>query len=292
MSGDAGATGWAWTIRESPPREDSCRFCGRSKIELEYSEQLGAWCCLASYEKRTSREMKEARSSLTGQLSKVPEVSKVSLEDRDVSMEAPPGGGPGRAPLGSGAVDQTAARAKALGIDAPLGERFEFELFGRRESAQLHPTRKGFWIYRSPSGEFGLGEIRGLLAYGSKRHLSPVEQARWKERLDWEAGLLDREPLDLGAPEDATLAAQKVARGIGLFLGLRDERWPVGEPFVFARDFLKAYCDVTDDGARRAMRELESLGLIVRVGRSGRALRWRLGHPSLRDSHLERGERS
>lgn len=174
--------------------------------------------------------------------------------------------------------DKTAARARALGIDARLGSSFACVIAGHEHSARLHPTTKGFWQYRCHGADasYGLAEVRAFLAYGEVRKISNTEAVRWRELLDHEAGLLDRKPVELLVPRNASSAAKKIAAGVGLFLGLRDPSWPQDEPFPFARPFAPAYCGVTDDIARRGVRELEALGLIERVGKCGRAILWRL----------------
>lgn len=174
--------------------------------------------------------------------------------------------------------DKTAARARALGIDAQPGCSFACVIAGHDHSARLHPTAKGFWQYRcdGAAAGYGLSEVRAFLGYGRVRKISKVEAARWGERLDHEAGLLDREPVRLLVPRGASSAAKLIAASVGLFVGLRNPRWPQDEPFPFARDFARAYCGVSDDIARRGVRGLEANGLIERVGKCGRAILWRL----------------
>jgi hypothetical protein len=287
MSAARAAAPHAWAIEEPPPPPPpACGFCGRSSQEIAatgrgasreflYSYQLAAWCCLKCLDRRTSAETRKAPLFVTSR-SQVPEVSKVSMEIRDVSLEA--GGKRGAA---SEDPDLTTARALALGIRAPLGESFRFRLFGRVERAELHPTRAGFWVYRSKSGEYGLGELRGLIAYGRPGKLTGLEQSRWMERLDYEAGLREPREVVLAIPQDASRAAKIVAEGIALFLGLRDAtHWPLHEPFTFARDFNMAWCQVSSDVAKRGIREVHALGLIEQLGKSGKGPKapylWRL----------------
>ena len=87
--------------------------------------------------------------------------------------------------------DETAARVKSLGIDAPLYKSFRCIIPGHNHQARVHPTTAGFWEYRCEgiTGGAGLGEVRAFVAYGCKRHLSSLEAARWRERLDYEAHL-------------------------------------------------------------------------------------------------------
>jgi len=48
-------------------------------------------------------------------------------------------------------------------------------------------------------------------------------------------------------------------------------------PFTFARRYVMAVAQVTDDQARRAVAELEHCGSMVRVGMNGRSILWRPG---------------
>lgn len=185
---------------------------------------------------------------------------------------------------GSVGVDKTARRAKALGIAAPLGESFPCILPGHDDTARLHPTAKGFWHYRCEGDdkrELGLAEVRAALAYGEVRRISRTEAARWRERLDHEAGVLAFREVPIALNPRASDATRHVANGLRLFLGLRDARW--GEqPFTWAREFVMAYCNVTDQQARDAVRTLEhEHKAIERTGeKNGRAIVWRLGGSS------------
>lgn len=191
--------------------------------------------------------------------------------------------GPSGAPYGSLALKpppDTIARVRSLGIAAPLLQQFRCVLPGHDHQARVHPTgtAAGFWRYTCDGGGdgYGLAEVRAFLGYGSTRRISGTEAARWRERLDYEAGVLGRGPLRLLVPDCASSAARFVATGIGLLVGLRDPRWPQTEPFVFAREFAMAWCCVSSKVARNGIAELEGLGLIERAGRTGRALLWRL----------------
>src|SRR5450759_384376 len=89
--------------------------------------------------------------------------------------------------------DETALRAKALGITAPLFDSFPCILDGQH-TARLHPMRlkdgKVVWQYasRALGRSVGLNELRGIRAYGADRGMTRQEAARWGERLDFEAG--------------------------------------------------------------------------------------------------------
>jgi len=174
-------------------------------------------------------------------------------------------------PDGSVDMDHTAARVRALGIDWRLRQRFPCTLPGHRgHEAKLHPTAAGHWRFECFELEerWGLAEVRAFAAYGRVRHgLSPVQIARWRERLDYEAGLLVPRPvsaLEL-LPPDAPDALRRVAAGWALLVGLRDMgRWG-DEPFTFAREFVMAYCEVTDRQAGHSVRRLERLGVMRRA---------------------------
>lgn len=171
--------------------------------------------------------------------------------------------------LGVG-LDRTERRARALGA---IGERFSCVIPGHEHEAEMR-----FGSYLCPErGSMTLASVRALIAYrrvGVARDVfSMVELARWGERLDHEAGLLGRGgwPLDVGEAPAATL---KVAAGVGLLLGLRDPRWPMPEPFCFAREFAMAWCGISSDVARAGVSDLKRRGVIAPAGRSGRAILW------------------
>jgi hypothetical protein len=106
-----------------------------------------------------------------------------------------------------------------------------------------------------------------------------VELARWKERLDFEAGVVKPREVSIDLPSPASSAVQAVAEGWRLLVGLRDARWGHDQPFTFGRAFVRAWCGVSDEQARRAVRVLEDAGVLVRVGRHGRLILWRPGAP-------------
>jgi hypothetical protein len=122
----------------------------------------------------------------------------------------------------------------------------------------------------------GLGEARAFLAYGHERHLSKLEAARWRERLDLEAQLRWPVPLYVELPEPCPEAARVVAGWMRVFVGLRDARFPLDEAFVFAREFAQAYCSLSGDRVRAAISWLERAGVIYRDGKHGHAIRWKL----------------
>jgi len=97
--------------------------------------------------------------------------------------------------------------------------------------------------------------------------MSDALEMRWRERLDYEAGLCEPREVQLAVPEGASEATGRVAEGLRLFLGLVDEGFLREEGFTFARSFCMAYCDVTDQEARDAMNALSRAGAIVADGK-------------------------
>jgi hypothetical protein len=129
------------------------------------------------------------------------------------------------------------------------------------------------------TGNRTLAAARALIAYGrcglARTSFSEVELARWGERLDWEAGVLGRGPLLVALPVSVGWPALDVAQGISELLGLRDPRWG-DKPFVFAREFAMAWCELSTDAVKDGTRRLEERGVIERVGKTGRAILWEL----------------
>jgi hypothetical protein len=181
------------------------------------------------------------------------------------------------------------ARAAALGIEAKFGERFPSILPGHEgHEAWLHPmqlkggTVAGYRCSCPSSTSYDLPRVRAFRAYGRVCSLSRPLAARWQERLDYEAGLLEPEP----TPELPELSetGRLVGEGLRLFLGLRrgprsrgGSAWTQDAPFTFSRAFVMAWCQVTSDQAWRGMNELETTGYIVRTGRHhDRAIAWQV----------------
>ena len=186
----------------------------------------------------------------------------------------------------NGSRDETAARLKALGITASLFESFPCVLDGHDHKARAMFTRHthdggytgGHWQYyceQLPAGA-GLAEIRAFIALGRQRHVSGVEAARWRERLDYEAGLQWPLPLDVQLPESFPKVAGIVASKMRLFVGLRSTHFPLAEPFVFGGDFAPAYCGLSADEVRGAKSWLERAGVTYRAGKNGRSILWKL----------------
>ncbi len=180
--------------------------------------------------------------------------------------------------------DETAARSRALGITAPLMDEFACILPGHSDTARLRWSNTGrFWQYVCPAGvQHGLAEIRAFVSYGEVRQLKKVEIVRWRERLDYEAGLRMPRLVDVDLPDHCSDTTRKVAEGIRLLLALRSDTRPGeswdGKPFVFAREFAMAWCSLTSDQAREGVRALKRAGVIELVSeqsRPGKPVWWR-----------------
>jgi len=173
------------------------------------------------------------------------------------------------------------ACASVLAIEHLLGRWGPCALPGHDDHlARVCPTSGGFWQYNCEGQAvgFGLAELRAFQGYGEVRHISNVEAARWRERLQYEAGLLlDRGPAPIPLPERCSEATRRVGEAWRLLVGLRDPMWGA-EPFTYAREFVAAYAGVTEEQARRAVDELEEFGSIIRTGeKNGLALLRRPG---------------
>jgi hypothetical protein len=174
-------------------------------------------------------------------------------------------------------------KTKRLRVSRRLGSKARSTrrspaFFGDTIIRRANPTTAGFWQYRCEGlgRGIGLAEVRAFIAYGCERHLSGVEAARWSERLDYEAHLLSPVVLDVRPPEPCPDAARIIAGKMRLFVGLRDARFPLAESFPFARRFAQAYCDLSPDRVRDALKWLERAGVIKRTGLSGRSILWKL----------------
>jgi hypothetical protein len=174
--------------------------------------------------------------------------------------------------------DETAARLRALGVTAPLYKRFPCVLAEHDHCARVYFTTEGFWRYYCDhlARGIGLAEVRAAIAYGRTRELSGVEAARWRERLDFEAGLRIPVVLDVRLPESCPETVRVVAGAMRLFVGLRGGPFPLSEPFVFASEFAQAYCNLSAERVRPAKDWLERAGVIYRTGKHGRAILWKL----------------
>jgi hypothetical protein len=192
-------------------------------------------------------------------------------------------------------LDETAIRLKALGIES-LFDPFPCILDGHDHPARVQflrfkGSRRGYWHYRCEELDrsYGLGEMRAFVAYRKVRDVSTVEAARWRDLLDFEAGMRWPVPLDVQLPEPCPEAARIVAERMAVLVGLRSAHFPLSEAFVFAKPFGAAYCGLSEDQVRAAISWLERAGVIYRDGKHGLSIRWKLRAqdqfcaPNLRD---------
>ncbi len=162
----------------------------------------------------------------------------------------------------------------ALGIQG-TDEPFPCVVPDHDHSAELYRRSEGT-AYRCAEATGSLAEVRAWIAYGGVRRIGDVEVSRWAERLDHEAGLREWRPVHVPVPEEASAAVERVAHGLALLLGLREQAIWNGESVVFAREFASAWCGVSERTARDAIRWLEKAAVIERLGKSGRAITWRV----------------
>jgi hypothetical protein len=157
--------------------------------------------------------------------------------------------------------DRTAARARELGIEVADGGLYGLGSFACvlprcKRRAVLIP-RPPYWLYACEclSKPVDLASIRAYRGYGKRLPgLKGVELARWRERLDYEAGLTRCRLAPIELPEQASAIAHRMADGCRLLVGLRDDRWNT-EEFTLARNFSKAWCALTDAEAQAARAE-------------------------------------
>lgn len=253
-------------IYPGPPCR-SCSGCGREGVEVQRSDANRLLCLDCHSETSGSSGATAIRRS--GDSSGPPPRPRKLGADKGSVGHGPLDASPPR-------TDETERRARALGITGKLGDPFPCILrdHGGHE-ARLLRAKSGYWKYgcTAQAGSWGLGEVRALLGHGDLRQVSNTSAARWRERLDYEAGLLVPRPVPIVLPSTASAALTKVARGWGLLVGLRDPRWK-DDPFTFARQFVMAYCQVTDQQAKTCVRQLEGLGEMCRVGQLPRGRHW------------------
>jgi hypothetical protein len=104
------------------------------------------------------------------------------------------------------------------------------------QGPRVNWTTKGCCTFKWDDAhpKLDLPDVFAFRAYGGVRHLAELELCRWRELLDYRAGLLDRQPLPVVLPDTAPKAAQLVGLALGHLMGLRDpDHWPPDEPFVF-----------------------------------------------------------
>jgi len=172
--------------------------------------------------------------------------------------------------------DETRERARALGISTPLYKPFPCVLPGHEDQARLHPTSAGYWNYycEELGRGVGLGEARAFLGYGREMYVRGPLAARWSERLDFDAWLRWPVPLEVDLPEPCPRPARELAEWMAVFVGLRDARWPLDEPFVFGHAFAQAYTGLTADRVKAGKSWLERARVLHRRGTHGRAILW------------------
>lgn len=181
------------------------------------------------------------------------------------------------------------SRLRALGI-ASSSAPFRCVLPGHGHPARIHPDKTGsFSLYVCPSWSGGLAEVRASVAYREPRNLRAVEAARWNDRLDRDAGVRVPILIDGELPNGIGKSACIVLEHMWLLVGLRElpepgedppRRFPLTEPFTFARPFGPAYTGLTDDAFRHGMRSLKDSGVIYPVNERERKhlhpIQWKL----------------
>jgi hypothetical protein len=135
-------------------------------------------------------------------------------------------------------------------------------------------------------GTYSLAQLAMALAY-KKRHAKgecgPL-LLLWRVRLLVEAGVLEPAPVPglPHCPDDITWAQQKVYDGFRLLMACkgRVKEW-AGEPSVFAKEFVAAWCGVSAPTAHYAREELARRGVLHICGKhQGRTCLYRPGpHP-------------
>jgi hypothetical protein len=222
-------------------------------------------------------------------------IEKSSSVPRHLSGEQPPGdrfhpakprAGAERTAVG---VDKVAVRAAALGIPGPHEEGDTCVFRGHEHPAHLFYDGS-HWSYWCPARDerLSLADVRAIDAYASvpgnrdRPEEIPrpgrVEVSRWAERLDHEAGLVERGSLRLVLPDDLSATAKQVAGNLELLLALRGIEWRDRDRFTFARRFCAAWCGLSEDRARAGIEELRQRRLIIRDGKARRGtLCYRLG---------------
>jgi len=153
--------------------------------------------------------------------------------------------------------------------------------------ATLRTDYSGHWQYvcEHEQRTTSLAAVRAAIAYGEpKPFMKPVEFARWRDRLNFEAGLrpdVEDDPVSVWVPDNAKPAVLHVARGLSLFLGLREPQWDRHSEFVFAKTFGAAYCGMPEMQFRHARDALKRAGSIHAVGKRRvgihDAIEWQLG---------------
>lgn len=157
--------------------------------------------------------------------------------------------------------------AASMGITATPGELFGCPVPGHTHEAVFEQTPLGWQLYCEASQfPLGLAELRAARAYGRLVEITPIECARWREKLNFEAGRLRPRPVPLTIPEEwrgRKARWRTVAEGWALYVGLRGPKMD-GLPYVWSCRFAGAYSGVSYKVAWRATCEMEAVGLIRR----------------------------
>lgn len=260
-----------------------CDDCGTALGEICFHEVSDAWICRNCFFRKPPVDLDEPVEPLkvSTPIEPLTPLEPVKASTTTLNVNGSVGVEVSRRLDGSVGVDETAARVKALGVTAPLGEEFDCVLPGHKGRARVHSTSKKFWRYQCADTSLGLAEVRACVGYGSVKRISSVEAARWRERLDYEAGLREPRTINLGPPEGLSSATSRVAGGLRLYLGLRDERWG-DQPFTWAREFVMAWCGVSDQQAREAVWQLRQANVLVPTGEPAprRPIVYRIGGES------------
>jgi hypothetical protein len=173
-----------------------------------------------------------------------------------------------------GADQRAVERAlSTLGIDAPLGQAFPCVLGPMAsDSAEARVERdpvSGLFVYaRSSASDFlrlTLAEVRAAVAYGALKALTRSEAAVWYRRFFFDAGVLRPVVVPLPKlPRNAAIPLHKLRLGFALLVGLR---WLThgGQPAMFGRYFVMAWCGVTQQQAKAGVHELRRLNVIRHV---------------------------
>ncbi len=173
------------------------------------------------------------------------------------------------------------AMARALGIDAPLGQPFCCVIHPEKHaSASLKRAEEtGHWLYHDFHGPargdhkwLTLPQVRAVRS-GRKLPLSGPEHATWKLILLVEADVLQLVEVPSPAlPPDLPGITQHVYKRFLYLLGCR-WNYDHGEPVPFERKFAAALCNISERPARDAINELADLGAIVVAGYHGKRTR-------------------
>jgi hypothetical protein len=245
-----------------------CDFCRRDGGTFSY--QLEAFVCFTCIDRETAKLYPKEPSNPKEPSSSTPLLTANGSKAFDSSQAVDGSLGVRR--------DETAARMRALKIKARPWESFRCVLPEHDDQARVVPGNPPRY---ECSVSIGLAEVRAAVAYGTVRKIKPLEAARWRDLVDYEAGLRSPDLVNVSIPDGASETTIKVARAMQLLVSLRDDRWDT-PAFTFAREFAMAYTGVTSDQVRDAMEWLEKKHVIVRQEDRlpNRPILWKLGDSS------------